>query len=456
MLEIISGTVFLFLGFTAFGIAIMRRRSGAAILFWWGLWSALYGAGHLAGPLVTVARLPHPFQIATSYVDALTSYLVLVVATRAWLELNVGKIRLFAWAVIFTALAIAFAGIVFFLFTGQTHKFVPYNNLLAVCSTSVLLILVSVPRLWRKCIITPNSRVLVVGTLIFALEALWSNVWGSLGYNKWQIWDSLAFAVFLLSIGYVALQMVFESERRLLSIEKELAIAHEIQLSILPRVNPEVEHLGIAAAYRPMTEVAGDFYDFIPIDHHRVGVLIADVSGHGVPAALIAAMLKAGMQSVVPCAHDPREVLKRLNHAVYGQPRDQFVTAAYLFLDMQNHNALYSAAGHPPLLVSRGGKLLRIESNGLVCGVALQPDYPVCNLPIYAGDRFLLCTDGMIEPENSRGLAFGDAKLEQVVLDAQLCPPSDLIDKLLTEIRAWQPVSRPQQDDITVVVIDVQ
>src|SRR5271169_6617699 len=86
-----------------------------------------------------------------------------------------------------------------------------------------------------------------------------------------------------------ALQMVFASERRLLAIENELAIAREIQTSILPRSNPEIRNLRISAAYHPMTAVAGDFYDFIPVDQHRVGVLIADVSGHGVPAALIAA-----------------------------------------------------------------------------------------------------------------------------------------------------------------------
>lgn len=459
MLEIISGTVFLFLGFTAFGVAVMRRRSGAAILAWLGLWSAMYGALHLAGPLVDVTRLPHSYKIAASYLEVLTLYFILVVATRAWLELTVGKIRLFLWVVIYMGLAIAFAGIAVFLFTGQTNKFLPYNNLLAVCSTSVLLIVVSVPKLSRSCLATPNSRVLFAGTLIFALQALASNVRGSLGYHSAPIWDSLGFAVFLLSISYVALQMVFVSERRLLSIEKELAIAREIQLSILPGANPEIENLGIAAAYRPMTEVAGDFYDFIPVDRYRVGVLVADVSGHGVPAALIAAMLKAGMQSVVPCAHDPGEVMRRLNRsicAICGQSRGQFVTAAYLFLDMQSQHALYSAAGHPPLLLSRGGRLLRIESNGLVCGVVPEADYPVCSVPICSGDRFLLCTDGVMEPENASGIAFGDAKLEQAFLGAGLRSPAELIDKLFTEIRAWQPASKPQQDDITIVVIDVQ
>ena len=89
--------------------------------------------------------------------------------------------------------------------------------------------------------------------------------------------------------------MVFAKERRLLSVEKELAIAREIQTSILPGCVPEIDHLCISAAYRPMTEVAGDFYDFIRVDHKRLGILVADVSGHGVPAALIASMIKVAV-----------------------------------------------------------------------------------------------------------------------------------------------------------------
>jgi sigma-B regulation protein RsbU (phosphoserine phosphatase) len=107
------------------------------------------------------------------------------------------------------------------------------------------------------------------------------------------------------------------------------------------------------------------------------------------------------------------------------------------------------------LLLSRGGTLHRIESNGLVFGVTPQPDYPVQDISICPGDRFLLYTDGVIEPENAKGKAFGDSKLEEVVLDNRMHSPSDLADKLLTEIRSWQPASMNQQDDITLVVIDV-
>jgi len=434
----------------------MRRRSGVRVLIWLGIWSAMFGTLRLGASLTAVARLPQWFQVGVTYLDTLCVYLILVAGTRAWVELSAGKLRKFLWTVIYVGLAIALAGVVFFLFTGDNDKFIPYNNTLAACSLSVLLTVVSVPKLAHKFLTTPNSKVLLAGTLLFAMEALYTNVSRPLGYQSSTIWDSLGFAALLFSLGYAALQMVFESERRLLSLEGELAIAREIQTSILPSGSPELKNLCITAAYHPMTAVAGDFYDFIPVDQHRVGVLVADVSGHGVPAALIAAMMKMAVQSIVSCVHSPGDVLRGLNRMLSGQAADQFVTAAYLFIDTENYKACYSAAGHPPLLLSRAGTLHRIESNGLVFGVTPQPNYPVRDIPICPGDRLLLYTDGVIEPENAKGKPFGDAKLEQVVLGAPTCSPSELTDRLLNEIRAWQPASMAQQDDITLVVIDVR
>jgi sigma-B regulation protein RsbU (phosphoserine phosphatase) len=203
-----------------------------------------------------------------------------------------------------------------------------------------------------------------------------------------------------------------------------------------------------------MKAVAGDFYEFIPVDGEQMGLLVADVTGHGVPAALIASMIKVAMQSVMACADEPGEVLRGLNRILYGLLRDQLISAAYLWLDTGNCKALYSAAGHPPLLRWREGKLEGIESNGLLFGVIPEADYPVCDLSIHSGDRFLLYTDGVIEPQNAGGDSFGDRKLEQVVRDNQFCPPAELSDQLLSEIGVWQSASMGQQDDITLIVID--
>jgi serine phosphatase RsbU (regulator of sigma subunit) len=206
-----------------------------------------------------------------------------------------------------------------------------------------------------------------------------------------------------------------------------------------------------------MSKVAGDFYQFVPVDEHRMGVLIADVSGHGVPAALISSMIKVAMQSVVRVAADPGEVLRGLNRILSPELRGQLISAAYLWIDRQSGCARYSAAGHPPLLHWRGaqGQLERIDSNGLLFGVTPESDYPVRTLPLRSNDRLLIYTDGLTEPESLAGEAFGERHLERVVRDHRSLSASDLLQRLLFELQIWHLPNTPQQDDITLIVIDV-
>jgi phosphoserine phosphatase RsbU/P len=301
-----------------------------------------------------VTHVPRWLQVGLPYLDTCLAYLIMVAASFAFLELTRGKLRLFLKAVIFVGLAIALAGFGFFLFTGSDNKLIPYNQLVSTCSLLVLLTVLALPGLSREFLVLPNRRVLAVGTFLFAIEALFVNVVRLLGYQPPAIQDALGFAALLFSLGYVAMQKIFPNEQSLLSIEKELAIAREIQTSILPSSCPDLGNLRIAAAYRPMTAVAGDFYDFIPVDENRIGFFVADVSGHGVPAALIAGMVKVALQSIVPFTHDPQEVLRGLNRILSRQLHGHFVTACYLWLDIANRKALYSVAGHPPLLRWRG------------------------------------------------------------------------------------------------------
>jgi len=454
--DIIVGSIFLFIGLAACFIAAIRRPSGVRIFVWLGIWSAIYGAEHLSQLPAVLAVSPRWLQISAPYANTAMTYLAVVFGSLSFLELSLGTMRFLNQAGAFLGLVIAVAGTGFFVRTGSNGKLLLYNNLLEACLLLVLMTVVAVPRLSRKYLVLPDRRVLATGTFIFAIEALCSNLSRNLGFETPPILDHFGFAILLFSFGYVALQLVFTNERRLLSVEKELAIAREIQTSILPSCVPEISNLRISAAYLPMTAVAGDFYDFSVVDQKRLGVLVADVSGHGVPAALIASMIKVAMQSVSSFAHDPQAVLNGLHRVLSAQLRGQFVSAAYLWLDTENRNALYSAAGHPPLLRWRDGKLERIQSNGLLFGVVqVCDDYPVCMMGINPGDRFLLYTDGVTEPENAHGDFFGDIRLEQVVRDNRMRPPAELSDQLLSEIRRWQPPSVSQQDDITLIVIDV-
>ncbi len=205
-----------------------------------------------------------------------------------------------------------------------------------------------------------------------------------------------------------------------------------------------------------MTEVAGDFYEFLPVDKHRIGLLITDVSGHGVPAALIASMIKVAVQSVAAHAANPPELLRQLRNILSGDLRGQFVSAAYLWIDTETGIARYSAAGHPPLFYWRAAdsSLARITSNGALIGVPFETEYPVRELTCSAGDRFLLYTDGISEAENEVGESFGDSKLEGIVHDNPSVSADELSRQILTQLSSWRPASTPQQDDLTLIVIE--
>ncbi len=456
VIDIISGSVFLFIGLAACAIAVLRRRSGVCIFLWLGTWSAMYGAKHLSQTPAFLAVLPPWLQISAPYANTAMTYLIVVVGLLSFSELSLGRMRRLIQVLALMGLAIACAAIGLFVVTGSNNKMFVYNNVLSACGLVILTTVIAVPKLSKRYLVLPERAVLASGVLVFAIEGLLTNLSGPLGFQVPLILGHLGFAILLFSFGYVALQMVFANERRLLSIESELAIAREIQASILPNGVPALSRVRVSAAYHPMTAVAGDFYEFIAIDENRVGFLVADVSGHGVPAALIASMIKVAMQSVASCAQDPAAVLRGLNRVLSGQLRGQLVSAAYLWVDTESCQARYSAAGHPPLLRWRHDTLEHIESNGLPFGVMTGlDDYPVCTLPISAGDRFLLYTDGVTEPENARGDAFGDRRLEQVVRENQGRSPSELSEELLSEIRQWEPASVSQQDDITLLVIDV-
>lgn len=431
------------------------RRHGVRLFLWLGIWSTMYGTGLLTRCQLVVTALPRWLQICVPYANAVNTYLIVVVAFFAFLQLSVGRLRLVMWTISVTGIGVAIAGIGWFVYAGSEDRFIRYNGIVTVCGLLVLLTVIAVKKLSDKYLVFLNRGVLASGMLVFVSVALAVNLFHALQHNIPNLVNHLGFAVFLLSLGYVGVQIVFGSERRLLSIEKELEVARQLQFSILPAAIPENEKVHIAVRYQPMAAVAGDFYEFVPAEEKRIGFLVADVTGHGVPAALIASMIKVAMQSVEACAHDPGEVLRGLNRMLFKQIHEQYVSAAYLWMDAEHGKAWYSAAGHPPLLRWLDGELERIESNGLLFGISPDPEYPIRELAIQTGERFLLYTDGLIEPQNARGEFFGDRKLEEVIRKNQSRPGPELLEQMLAEIRGWQPAALPQQDDITLVVIDV-
>jgi serine phosphatase RsbU (regulator of sigma subunit) len=173
-------------------------------------------------------------------------------------------------------------------------------------------------------------------------------------------------------------------------------MARKIQLAILPHDIPKITGLEIAARFVPMGSVAGDFYDFIIVDEKHVGILIADATGHGLPAALIASMLQMALAAQVAHANEPGRVLAGLNQALCGKFTSHFVTATYIFVDMDQGIMRYAGAGHPPLLVWRMStrSVDQLEENGMVLGLFADATYLEIEVPMEPGDRVFI-TDGI-------------------------------------------------------------
>jgi sigma-B regulation protein RsbU (phosphoserine phosphatase) len=332
------------------------------------------------------------------------------------------------------------------LVVGRQPIFYTINAVLIIASVTTLVLL----SLRRR---SPNRDAAVMrrGLLIFAAFIFWENFSRNLlGISLPDI-EPIGFVVFLGCLGYVAARQTLERDLQLGEIQKELEVAKRIQLSILPAEFPNSASFRVATRYVPMTSVAGDFYDFIVADDTRAGLLIADVSGHGIPAALIASMVKVAATSQRANAADPARLLAGMNVILRGNTQDQFVTAAYVYLDAQTRKLRYSAAGHPPMLLLRGGSVLDIAENGLILAVFDFATYTNAGLPLEPGDRVLLYTDGVVDAANAKGDFFGQDALSALLRQTAELPPSEAADRIISAVQKW---ASSQDDDLTVLVCD--
>jgi serine phosphatase RsbU (regulator of sigma subunit) len=204
-----------------------------------------------------------------------------------------------------------------------------------------------------------------------------------------------------------------------------------------------------------MTAVAGDLYDFIRFGKGRLGLFVADVSGHGVPAALVASMLKTALTIYGLTYGSPAGLLKELNRVFCGRFEGEFITAACAVLDADFQRLTYSAAGHPPLLLwhASASEVRQVEQNGLPLGLRASADYTDITLPFAPGDRLAMYTDGVVETESAAGKEFGHERLGKVLA----LPKSDVDECLrqaLSSVLAWRGHENKQNDDFTLVIAE--
>ncbi len=295
-----------------------------------------------------------------------------------------------------------------------------------------------------------DARAIRVGLLCFVGTALADNA--AVAMNNLLRIEPYGFAVFLGCLGYVAARRRVQQDAELVEIRNELELARRMQLAILPERFPESPAFKVAARYVPMSSVAGDFYDFLGVGEGRAGILIADVSGHGVPAALIASMVKMAASSGREDAAEPGRLLEGMNRALCGNTQGQFVTAAYVYLDAEAGEMRYAAAGHPAMLLLRGGEVREVIENGLMLGITETAGYGQVALPMLEGDRLILYTDGLLEARDRRGELFGEERFFGLVRETAGLAAAGAVERMIAAVEGWVAV---REDDLTVIVCDV-
>jgi len=267
------------------------------------------------------------------------------------------------------------------------------------------------------------------------------------------------FLVLCFGLGYVAVHHFFSNERKLLGIQQEIEIARRIQHSNLPVNLRSPSGIEIAARYVPKSTVAGDFYDIQIVEKTGVGILIADVSGHGIGAALIGSMLKVAFASQVECLSNPARVLTEINRILQGKIEESFVTACSLFIDIVNGRVLYANAGHPPPFLWKNSKkeVSRFPFGGTILGPFPELVYENVTLDLAKDDRLILYTDGIIETRSRTGEFFGDDRLEEFVKGHSSDSADCMADRFIEHLTLWSGRSQERafDDDLTLVVVDV-
>lgn len=305
------------------------------------------------------------------------------------------------------------------------------------------------------------QRVLVlrIGLLVF-LGLVVHDALAGAGLLPWDAQSGpLSVLIGISAIAYTAVTRTLQGQRELRAMAHELATARRIQFSLLPQTAPALDGAALVFRYVPAAAVAGDVFDFLGATSRQVGILVADVSGHGVPAALIASMVKVAAAAQKPHASDPARVLQGIHLAIADElPRAHFVTVSYVFVDLDRRLMRHASAGHPPPLVWRAATrdfAQPAETGPLIIDFAAAA-YPVTEMALAPGDRVIVYTDGIPEAMRPDGEMFGLERLREIA--ARSAEGAEALAAAIITAAVTFRGRRAEglEDDCTLVVLEVQ
>ncbi len=247
---------------------------------------------------------------------------------------------------------------------------------------------------------------------------------------------------------------LYDEEKSLKMIEEELNFATDIQTNLLPKLNPQIDGFDIAGKSIPAKEVGGDYYDFIQIDVNRNAICLGDISGKGMPAAMLMANLQATLRGQALFTSSAGECLTRANKLLYrSTDLQKFATLFYGILDTTESIFHFSNAGHnPPFLIDSAKEVTRLTKGGTVLGFMEDYQFEEDSIKLNTGDTVIIYSDGITEALNKQNEEFGEDRLLTILTENMKSTADTLIEKVFNAIKTFVN-DMPQSDDITIVVI---
>jgi two-component system, sensor histidine kinase ChiS len=241
-------------------------------------------------------------------------------------------------------------------------------------------------------------------------------------------------------------------------INNELEIAMELQKDILPAKLPVIDGLSFGVRFLPSSHISGDFYDYHLIDNENIGVIIADVAGHGIPAAMVASMMQIAYSFSKTKKTEPSDILSEINAILCAYPHGIFLTACCIHINVSTRTMRFSNAGHPTILVYR-----RAENKILICSVFGRPigmfpedSFSSEEISLVPGDRIIMYTDGVVEAWNPYREEYGIERFKTLISDNSHLKADEFAELTAEMIRTWTQVNaeRGLSDDVSLIVID--
>ncbi len=249
---------------------------------------------------------------------------------------------------------------------------------------------------------------------------------------------------------------LFEEAKIADEIQKDLELAHELQQRFLPQRTPEFDNYDFYSYYRPMQQVGGDYFDYIKLKDHRLAIIVADVVGHGIAAAMLMAKVSAESRFALASSEDPSEAVFRMNNSLYGMNVDRFVTLILVLLDTQANKVSIVNAGHMPPIIrrSKSGEIILVDSeeSGLPLGVLEDTDYHCVDIQLEPGDSVVLYTDGINECMDADGNQLTTRKLLEEIRISQTKSP-EAIGKVICSAVTRHAGGQPPDDDMCLVCL---